>query len=62
MTGDTPAKHQPDPDGPPRVLIIAAALLGVAALGAILVIAANREVPRQPIAVPSVPADRKSVV
>ncbi|GJP08595.1 membrane protein [Mycobacterium marinum] len=56
MTGDTPAKHQPDPDGPPRVLIIAAALLGVAALGAILVIAANREVPRQPIAVPSVPA------
>jgi len=45
-----------DSDGPPRALIIAAALLGVTAIGVILVIAANREAPPQPVALPGVPA------
>ncbi|OBF91396.1 hypothetical protein A5791_15210 [Mycobacterium sp. 852002-51163_SCH5372311] len=47
-----------DSDGPPRALVIAAALLGVTAIGVILVIAANREAPPQPVALPGVPAPR----
>ena len=48
MTGDS--------DGPPRVLLIAAVALAVAAIGVILVIAATREAPPQPVAVPAVQA------
>ena len=48
MTGDS--------DGPPRVLLIAAVALAVAAIGVILVIAATREAPPQTVAVPAVPA------
>ena len=46
----------PDPDGPPRALIIAAVALAVAAIGVILVIAANHRAPEQPVAVAAVPA------
>jgi Protein of unknown function (DUF3515) len=52
VTGD---QHD-DPDGPPRALIIAAALLGVTAVGVILVIAANRQAAPQPVALPAVAA------
>jgi hypothetical protein len=45
-----------DSDGPPRALMIAAVALAVAAIGVILVIAATREAPPQPVAVPAVPA------
>ncbi len=48
MTGDS--------DGPPRALMIAAVALAVAAIGVILAIAANRDAPPQPVAVPAVPA------
>ncbi len=51
MTG-----HDADPGGPPRVVMIAAVALAVAAIGIILVFAATREAPRQPVAVPAVPA------
>ncbi|KUI42637.1 hypothetical protein AU197_16330 [Mycobacterium sp. IS-1590] len=45
-------------DGPPRALLIAALVVGVAAIGTILVIAALRQKPAEPQAVPlvSVPA------
>ena len=43
-------------DGPPRALLIAAAALAVATIGVILVIAANRRAPPQPVAVPAVVA------
>jgi hypothetical protein len=55
VTGD-PNKDPDSPDGPPRALIIAAALLGVTAIGVILFIAANRQAPQQPVALPGVPA------
>jgi hypothetical protein len=42
--------------GPPRAAIIAAIALAVVAIGVILVIAANREAPPQPVAVAEVPA------
>jgi hypothetical protein len=45
-----------DSDGPPRALIIAAVVLAVAAIGVILVIAATREAPPQPVVVAAVPA------
>jgi uncharacterized protein DUF3515 len=45
-----------DPDGPPRALIIAAALLGVAAVGVVLLIAANRQAAPQPVALPGASA------
>lgn len=45
-----------DSDGPPRALIIAAVALAVVAIGVILVIAATREAPPQPVALPAVPA------
>jgi len=39
--------------GPPRAVIIAAVALAVVAIGVILVIAATREAPPQPVAVPA---------
>jgi hypothetical protein len=42
--------------GPPHVAIIAAVALAVVAIGVILVIAATREAPPQPLAVADVPA------
>ena len=45
-----------DSDGPPRVVMIAAIALAVAAIGVILVVAATREAPPQPVALPAVPA------
>ncbi len=45
-----------DSDGPPRVVIIAAIALAVTAIAVILVIAATREAPSQPVVLPAVPA------
>jgi Protein of unknown function (DUF3515) len=56
VTGDSDA----DMGGPPRALIFAAVAVAVAAIGAILVIAANREAPPQPVAVAAVPAPQAS--
>lgn len=42
--------------GPPRAVIIAAVALAVSAIGVILVIAATREAPPQPVTVPAAPA------
>ena len=46
----------PDSDGPSRVLIISAVALAVTAIGVILAIAATRQTPPQPVAIPAVPA------
>lgn len=43
-------------DGPPRAVLIAALVIAVVAIGAILVIAATRSTPTQPVAIASVPA------
>lgn len=45
-----------DSDGPPRALMITAVAVAVAAIGVILVIAATRQAPSQPVALPAVPA------
>ena len=45
-----------DLGGPPRVLMIAAAALAVVVVGVVLAIAATRETPAQPVAIPDVPA------
>ncbi|ORX01377.1 hypothetical protein AWC29_23690 [Mycobacterium triplex] len=45
-----------DPGGPPRALLIAAVLVAVVAIGVVLVIAATREAPPEPVALPTVPA------
>lgn len=42
--------------GPPPAMIIAAVAVAVAAIGVILVIAANHEAPPQPVTVPAAPA------
>jgi Protein of unknown function (DUF3515) len=47
-----------DDAGPPRAVIIAAVALAVGAIGVILIIAANREAPPQPVAVPAIAAPR----
>ena len=52
----TQVTADPDAGSPPRALIMAAVLLGVATIGVILVIAAAREAPQQPVALPAVPA------
>jgi Protein of unknown function (DUF3515) len=44
--------------GPPRALLIAAAALGVVAIGLILAIAATRQAPPQPVVLPTVPAPK----
>jgi len=47
----------PDADtGPPRAVIIAAVALAVVAIGVILVVAAHRQGPPQPVVLPAVPA------
>ena len=46
----------PESDGPSRVLIIAAVGLAVTAIGVILAVAATRQTPAQPVAIPAVPA------
>src|ERR1700704_5119435 len=45
-----------DLGGPPRALLIAAVAVAVVAIGIVLVIAATRQAPPQPVAVPAVPA------
>ncbi|BBX72792.1 membrane protein [Mycobacterium shinjukuense] len=52
VTGDSDA----DSDGPPRVVMIAAVALAVAAVGGILVLAATRHRTPQPVAIPAVAA------
>ena len=42
----------PSPDGPPRVLLIAALVLAVGAVGIVLAVAATRRAPQQPVAIP----------
>lgn len=46
----------PDPDGPPRALIITAVALAVTAIGVILAIAATRHAPAKPVEIPVVAA------
>ena len=46
----------PDPDGPPRALIIAGVALAITAIGVILAVAATRQAPPQPVAIPGAPA------
>lgn len=43
-------------DGPPRVVLIIAAILGIATLGTIISIAASNRPPNAPVAIASVPA------
>ena len=43
-------------DGPSRVTVIAALILGVAAIGAVLVVAATRRAPETAVAIAAVPA------
>ena len=50
------AAAQPDDDGPPRSLIIAALVLTVAALAAVLAFAGSRRAPTAPVAIAAVPA------
>ncbi|MCV7408573.1 hypothetical protein AWC05_05975 [Mycobacterium florentinum] len=45
-----------DPGGPPRALLIVAVVVAVLAIGIVLVIAATRAAPPQPVALPTVPA------
>jgi Protein of unknown function (DUF3515) len=45
-----------DLGGPPRALLIAAVAVAVVAIGIVLVIAATRQAPPQPVAIPAVPA------
>jgi hypothetical protein len=45
-----------DLGGPPRALLIAAVAVAVVAIGIVLVIAATRQAPPRPVAVPAVPA------
>jgi Protein of unknown function (DUF3515) len=52
VTGDSDA----DAGGPPRALLIAAVALAVVAIGAILIIAATRHAPPQPVVLPAVVA------
>jgi len=53
---EVPRQVTGDSDGPPRALLIAAAALAVATIGVILVFAATRQAPRQPVALPAVGA------
>ncbi|EUA02473.1 hypothetical protein I546_6122 [Mycobacterium kansasii 732] len=56
VTGDALPNPESEVDGPPLILIIAAVVLAVAAVGVILVIAATRHPRQQPITVAAVPA------
>lgn len=55
MTTDAETGPRGD-GGPPPAVIIAAVALAVVAIGVILVIAANRAAPPQPVAIPAAPA------
>jgi len=56
VTTDPTTGSATDLGGPPRAAVIVAVALAIAAIGAILVIAANREAPPEPVAIPAVPA------
>jgi hypothetical protein len=56
VTTDPDTGSAADLGGPPRALLIVAIALGVVAIGAILVIAATRRAPPQPVVLPAVPA------
>lgn len=45
-----------DPGGPPRSVLIGALVLSVVTIAGILIFAATRRTPQQPVAVPAVPA------
>jgi hypothetical protein len=45
-----------DSEGPPRLVLIAALVVAIVAIGVVLAIAATRQAPRQPVAIPAVPA------
>jgi len=53
---DGPAPADGSQDGPPRLILISALVLAVAAIGTVLAIAATRHPPDQPVAIPAVPA------
>ena len=42
----------PESDAPPRAAMIAALVVALGALGAVLAVAATRDTPAQPIAIP----------
>jgi Protein of unknown function (DUF3515) len=50
------ADFKAESDGPPRGVLIAALVLAVGVVGVVLAIAATRHPPRQPVAIPTVPA------
>jgi hypothetical protein len=54
VTGDS------DPGGPSRAVLIGALALAVATIGAILVFAATRQSPSQPVVIPAVPAPQSA--
>jgi len=56
VTTDPDTGTAADPGGPPRALLIAAVALAVVAIGVILVIAATRRAPPQPVVLPAVAA------
>ncbi|MCV7341858.1 DUF3515 domain-containing protein [Mycobacterium haemophilum DSM 44634] len=56
VTSDSDAGSAADAGGPPRAVMITAVLLAVATIGVILVLAATRHAPPQPVAIPAVPA------
>jgi hypothetical protein len=56
VTTDPDTGSAADLGGPPRALLIVAVALGVVAIGAILVIAATRQAPPQPVVLAAVPA------
>jgi hypothetical protein len=56
VTTDPDTGFAADSGGPPRALLIVAVALGVVAIGAILVIAATRQAPPQPVVLPAAPA------
>jgi Protein of unknown function (DUF3515) len=53
---EAPETPETEVGGPPRAVMIAAVVLGVVAIGAILIVAATREAPPQPVAIAAVPA------
>lgn len=53
---DTAPPADPEPDGPPRAVLIAALVVAVAAVGVVLGIAATRRAPEASVAIAAVPA------
>jgi hypothetical protein len=56
LTTDPATDSDADSGAPPRALLIAAAALAVVAIGVILVVAATRQGPPQPVALPAISA------